>query len=236
MTMHDGSSSTRSPNRTSRPTPSRVEGRVDGVRADGVRAGGVPIPLRILRLALAGLLGVAVALLISCGSSGAGLIPVGNAGPLQRDFEAVAQAAENGNGRCTATEAAIFKTENDFSALPSTVNRGLRNRLHEGIAKLRSNALGLCKQPLLRRPRRRPPQGPPSSTRTTSTTPTVTATTNTQTTPTTTPTTSGPGGGTPAPGSGGSEAAPGTGSEPGGAGAGGAGGAGAGVGGQEGGK
>jgi hypothetical protein len=40
----------------------------------------------LLRFALAGLLGVAVPLLLACGSSGGGLIPVGNAGPLQSDF------------------------------------------------------------------------------------------------------------------------------------------------------
>ncbi len=71
-----------------------------------------------------------------------------NAGPLQSDFEAVAQAAENGDGSCTATEAAILKTERDFAALPASVDAGLRNRLREGIAKLHSDALELCKQPL----------------------------------------------------------------------------------------
>ena len=48
-----------------------------------------------LRAALAALLGVLAAVLISCGGSGAGLIPAGKAGPLQSDFEAVAQAAKN---------------------------------------------------------------------------------------------------------------------------------------------
>ena len=36
----------------------------------------------LFRFALAGLLGVAVPLLVSCGGSGSGLIPVGNAGPM----------------------------------------------------------------------------------------------------------------------------------------------------------
>ena len=228
MTMHNGSPSGRSSDRISRPTPSRI-----------------PISLQILRLTLAGLLGIAVSLLLSCGGSGAGLIPVGNAGPLQRDFEAVAQAAENGNGSCAATEEAILKTEHDFGALPVTVDRGLRDRLREGIAKLRSNALGLCKQPLPQATATETSPRTTTSTRTTPTTPKVIQTTTTQTTPTTTPTTSSPGGGTPAPGGGGGEAAPGTGSEQGGAGAGdgtgragggGPGGAGAGAGGQEGGK
>ena len=87
-------------------------------------------------------------LLASCGSSGAGLIPAQNAGPLQSDFDAVAQAAEKGNGSCAATEEAILKTEQDFSALPATVDAGLRSRLREGITKLHSDALELCKQPL----------------------------------------------------------------------------------------
>jgi hypothetical protein len=197
--------------------------------------------LQILRLAVAGLLGIAAPLLLSCGSSGAGLIPVGNAGPLQGDFETVAQAAENGNGSCTTTEEAILKTERDFSMLPATVDQGLRNRMHEGIVKLRSEALGLCKQPLAQATATNTSSRITTNTQTTSTTPT-TPTTTTPTTPTTTPTTSGPAGGTPAPGTGAGEAAPGTGSEQGGAGEGsgraggdGSGGAGAG-GGLEGGK
>ena len=194
----------------------------------------------LFRFALAGLLGVAVPLLVSCGSSGGGLIPVGNAGPLQSDFEVIAQAAENGDGTCTATEAAVLKTERDFAALPSTVDSGLRSRLREGVAKLRSDALGLCQQPL--------PQATVTSTTTkaattpkttTSTTP-PSPTTSTPTTPTTSTSTGttvppGPGGGTPAPGSGG-QAAPAPGSEAPGAPGGGEAGAGANPGGQEGGK
>jgi hypothetical protein len=175
----------------------------------------------LFRFALAGLLGVAVPLLVACGGSGGGLIPVGNAGPLQSDFEAIAQAAENGDGTCTATEAAVLKTERDFAALPSTIDSGLRSRLREGIAKLRSDAFGLCQQPL--------PQSTVTATSTKTTTTPPTGSTTTTTPPSTTPSTptsttapSGPGGGTPAPGSGG-EAAPAPGSEAGGAGEAGAG-------------
>jgi len=194
--------------------------------------GGSPSHLRgqLYSFALAGMLGVAIPLLASCGGSGAGLIPVGNAGPLQSDFEAVAQAAENGDGVCATTETAILKTEQDFSALPSSVDAGLRNRLHEGISKLRSDALSLCKQPL--------PQATVTSTSaktttsTTTSTPTVTLPTTSQSTPTNTTAPPGEGGGTPAPGG---EATPGAGAEHAGAtGAGeGPGSAGAGVGGQE---
>ena len=159
---------------------------------------------RLIRLLCAGLLGVAAAaLLVACGSSGKGLIPTANAGPLQSDFEAVAQAAQSGEGNCTVTEAAIAKTEQDFAALPTTVDQGLHKTLSQGISNLRTRALALCAQPL--------PQttsttsSPKTTTTTTTTTPTTTTntteTTTTQTRPTTsTPTSSGPGGGTPAPG------------------------------------
>jgi hypothetical protein len=171
-----------------------------------------PIRVSILRLVSSAALGVAVALLVSCGSSGTGLIPVENAGPLQSDFETVAQAAENASGSCVATEAAILKTERDFGALPSAVDGGLRNRLQEGIAKLHSDALVLCKQPPSQATATDTSPKTTTSTRTTTTTPTVTQTTSTPTTPTNAPTTSGPGGGTPAPGAGG-ELPPGAGSE-----------------------
>jgi len=158
---------------------------------------------RLIRLLCAGLLGVAAAaLLVACGSSGKGLIPTANAGPLQSDFEAVAQAAQSGEGNCTVTEAAIAKTEQDFAALPTTVDQGLHKTLSQGISNLRTRALALCAQPL---PQTTSTTSSPKTTTTTTTTPTTTTntteTTTTQTRPTTsTPTSSGPGGGTPAPG------------------------------------
>ena len=129
------------------------------------------------RVLIAALLGVLAALLVACASSGKGLIPTGNAGPLQSDFEAVAQAAQNGDGSCTATETALLKTERDFDALPFSVDAGLRSRLREGISKLRSDALALCKQPL------------PQATVTTTTPRTTPSTQTTPTTPTATQTT-----------------------------------------------
>jgi hypothetical protein len=153
----------------------------------------------LLRALLIASLGVLAALLISCSSSGKGLIPLSDAGPLQSDFEAVAQAAENGDGSCTQTESALLKTDQDFAALPTSVNSGLRNTLHQGIENLRSRSLALCVQPL--------PQStitsttPKTTTSTTTSTPTETESTETQTTPA--PETegpSGPGGGTQAPG------------------------------------
>jgi len=178
---------------------------------------GAAIRTPLLRLVLAGLLGVAAALLVSCGSSSNGLIPAGNAGPLQSDFEEVALAVQNGNGSCAATAAAIRKTEQDSSALPSTIDPGLRSRLSQGIANLRTRALVLCAQPHPQATSTSTSPRTPRSTPTTSTTPTVTQTTNTQTTPArTTPTTSSSGGGTPAPGAAGGEASPGAGSGQGG--------------------
>ena len=161
---------------------------------------------------LAGLLGVAAALLVSCGSSSGKLIPVADAGPLQSDFETVAQAAEAGNGNCSATEAAILTTEQDFNALPTGVDTGLRNTLRQGIDNLRSHALALCAQPLAQATATSTTPKTTRSTTTTSTTtpPTTTETATTTTTAPTTPqTTPGTGGGTPAPGVG--EATPGTG-------------------------
>jgi hypothetical protein len=146
----------------------------------------MPSPMRLL---LAAALGVCAALLGSCGSSGTGLIPAADAGPLQSDFEAVALAAQTGNGSCTATEAALSKTERDFLALPSTVDPGLHTRLSEGIANLRARARAQCLQqtPSLTStsttPRTTHTTTPAPSTTTTQTTPTSTATTPTTTTP-----------------------------------------------------
>jgi hypothetical protein len=149
-----------------------------------------------VRALLVALLGVGAALLVSCSSSGKGLIPTGNAGPLQSDFEAVAQAAENGDGNCGKTEAALLKTEQDFAALPNSVDAGLRDTLRRGIENLRARSLALCAQPL--------PQATtattPKTTSTTATTPTETQSTPAETQTSTTQSPSGPGGGTPAPG------------------------------------
>ncbi len=157
-----------------------------------------------LRLLLAGLLGVAVALvLVACGSSGKGLIPIANAGPLQSDFEAVAQAAQTGAGNCSATTEAINKTERDFAALPNTLDSGLHKRLSEGISNLRERALALCAQPLAQTATTTTPRT--TTTTKTQTTPTTqtTTTTTTPTTPTPTPATPpNNGGGTVAPGEG----------------------------------
>ncbi len=156
-----------------------------------------------IRLLFALMLGVSAALLVSCGGSGKGLIPLANAGPLQSDFELVAQDAQSGDGNCAATEAALAKTEEDFAALPTTVNPGLRNRLNQGISNLHNRALELCKQPLAQTTTTssvsRTSTPKPQPTTTTQTNTQTTSTQSTQTTPTSAPPETG--GGTPAPGS-----------------------------------
>jgi hypothetical protein len=179
------------------------------------------VRMRVLsRLLTAALLGAALAVaLVSCGSSGKGLIPTADAGPLQSDFEEVAQAAQNGNGNCTATTEAINKTERDFAALPASVDAGLHGKLNEGISNLRERALALCAQPLAQTnttttPRTTtttapaPKQEPTTTSTDTTSTPTSPAPAQTPTTPTAT-TPSNNGGGTVAPGSEGPSAGPG---------------------------
>jgi hypothetical protein len=162
----------------------------------------------LARGAAAAAAGLAAALLVSCGSSSKGLIPVANAGPLRIDFEEVERAAQNGGGSCAATEAALAKMFSDFAALPGSVDRGLRNTLHQGMENLQRRAKELCAQPLTTTSTTgttttRTTTTPATTTTTTpATTPTVTAPTTS--TPTTTPTTTTPpagqGGGTAAPG------------------------------------
>lgn len=162
-----------------------------------------PVNTRILiRLLAAALLGLVAAALISCGSSGKGLIPSANAGPLQSDFEAVAHAAETGEGSCAETESALGKTEQDFLQLPATVDRGLHARMQLGIENLRKQALATCEQ-----------TAETKTTGTQTSTTSTTTSTNTETTPpaqstptTTTGTTSTPTTTTPPGESGGTEA------------------------------
>ena len=90
----------------------------------GVDATGPGRRARALGTALLAL--AAAVALAACGSSGKGLIPSAHAGPLLGDFETVQQAAESGGGDCSATEAALAKTEEDFRSLPSSLDRGLR--------------------------------------------------------------------------------------------------------------
>ena len=97
------------------------------------------------RPALALMLGLGAALLVSCGGSAANLIPAQDAGPLEHDIQAVADAAGAGNGHCEGTERAIEQTESEYRRLPSNVDEGLLSRLSEGIENLREHALHECR-------------------------------------------------------------------------------------------
>jgi hypothetical protein len=142
---------------------------------------------RLIPLLTAAALGAGAAVLVSCGSSGVGLIPAQNAGPLLSDFQAVEQAALKGDGDCTATEAALRTTERDFQVLPGSVNAGLHGKLQEGISNLRKRALEMCVQPLAQTTA----TGTSTSPTATAPAPSSTSTTGTQSAPTsTTPTTS----------------------------------------------
>ena len=169
-----------------------------------------------MKLSLAAMLAGSAALLSACGGS-SGLIPEGNAGPLRGDFEAVASAAETGNGNCARTEKAIAKTEEDFAKLPSSVDSQLRTRISEGIDHLASQARVACKNPVgsgttttsTEKTSTTKTTSPPTSTTTTTTTttaseelPSTSTTTSTSSTPV------GPVGGAEAP-SGGAEGNPG---------------------------
>ncbi|HWX43913.1 MAG TPA: hypothetical protein VNY52_01160, partial [Solirubrobacteraceae bacterium] len=147
----------------------------------------------LLRLLTALLLGAGAAVLVSCGSSGAGLIPSESAGPLESDFQAIASAARTGNGNCSPTEIAIHNAESNFHALPRSIDAGLRLRLSEGITHLSERALVLCAQPLSQTTTGEastPTKTAPSTTTKTQTQTTSTGTT--QTTPTTSTTETGP--------------------------------------------
>jgi hypothetical protein len=137
----------------------------------------------LTRAALAALLGAAAAVLVACGSSGNGLIPPAQAGPLQVDIEAVEKAAEEGNGDCTATEAALLRTDQDYAALPLSVNSTLRGKLRIGIDNLHKVAREACSQPLARTVQTTPAKTTPPLTTPTTPTPKTTTTPTTPTTP-----------------------------------------------------
>ncbi len=167
-----------------------------GVDATG--PGRRPRALRVVLPALAAALALA-----GCGSSGKGLIPSANATPLVGDFENVLEAAESGGGNCSATEAALTKTEEDFHSLPPTIDGGLRANLRQGIANLSERARELCLKTTATTTHTTTTTTTPKTPTTPKTTTTTTTTTppNTTTTPpapTATPPSSG--GGTPAPG------------------------------------
>jgi hypothetical protein len=153
------------------------------------------------KLSLAAVLAAGAMLATACGGSG-GLIPEGKAGPLRSDFEAVASAAENGHGNCSATRRALAKTRSDFEGLPSSVQAKLRETLSKGISHLEGQALELCRQPATTGATTTASTTPSKSTSTTTTT--TTSTTSSEEEPVTT--TSSSTSSTPPPAVGGAEA------------------------------
>ncbi len=158
----------------------------------------------LTRLLPAGALGAGAALLVSCGGGGTGLIPAADAGPLQTDFNNVAQAVSSGD--CHGASTALRRARHDFNALPPTVNAALHKRLNDGLINLNHTVPHQCAQSSTSSTsssttQTTPPpttQATPSTSDTTTTPPTSSAThTSTQTQPP--PTTSSSSGGTPSP-------------------------------------
>ena len=113
-----------------------------------------------------------------------------SAGPLQSDFEAVAQAAESGDGNCIATEAALAEDRTRTSPRCRRPSIGaLRSRLRQASRTSTRSRWNCAAQPLVQTTGTETSPKTTTSTDTTTTTPTVTQTTTTQTTPTTSPTT-----------------------------------------------
>jgi Tfp pilus assembly major pilin PilA len=167
----------------------------------------------LIRFALAACLGVGAALLISCGGSGKGLIPSGNAGPLKGDFDRVASALNSGD--CAGVSDAVRRANEDLANLPPTVDPRLRRRLTEGVGNLARVAPRQCQQSTASSATTQTTATQTTPTTSTQTTTTVTTatettphTTSTSTTPST-PTTPDNGGGVPAPGGGSGGGAPG---------------------------
>jgi hypothetical protein len=136
----------------------------------------------LLRLGLAGVLGVGAALLVACGSSSSALIPAGSAGPLQNDFNAVASDVKAGD--CTDAKSEVAQARADLAALPVSVNAQLLQTLTSGVQTLAARASTECRL------------NTPTDTSTTATTTTQTQTGATNTSTDTTPTDTNTGTGT----------------------------------------
>jgi hypothetical protein len=141
--------------------------------------------LAILRFVVAGALGAAAPLLVACGSGGSKLIPVANAGPLQNDFNAIANAVAGGN--CAAAQSALTRAQTDAANLPATVDRTLRDRIEKGLADLAATAPTECAKNSTTATQTT--TAPTTNTQTTTTQTTTTAPPTTTTTPPTTTTT-----------------------------------------------
>ena len=139
-------------------------------------------------LALA--LGASTAGLVACGSDSAKL-PGNEADALLTRLDQARSALDG--GECTKAAQAAASLRQDVLALPSTVDRRLRQRLRQGADKLIENMPEDCAARQRELEEKTQTTDTLPETTTTETTPTVTEPTTTETTPTvTTPTTTEP--------------------------------------------
>jgi hypothetical protein len=160
-------------------------------------------PTRLIPFVLAFALGLGAAALTACGgSTSKALIPAADADQLKSDLSKVQDAIDSGT--CDAVTQALNQAQTDVQQLPNHVSVRLRNRLTEGVDRLKAQAPRACAQntattdtastattvaPVTTATT--PPTVPTATTPTTTTPPTTTPTT---TTPTTTSTPSDTGG------------------------------------------
>ena len=154
-----------------------------------------------------GLLGLGAALLVACGDTN-GLIPGGDADTLKSDLDQVAAAVRD--GKCQQAGQALQQARQDFEALPSDVDPGIRSKLAAGLANLADQVPSECAENAANQTTTtQPTQTETTPTETTPTDTTPTETTPTETTPTeTTPTETTPTQTTPAPPDSGGQTAP----------------------------
>jgi hypothetical protein len=162
-----------------------------------------------VRLPLAFLLGVAVAILVACGGgSNKKLLPQVSADRLKNDLADIRQALDEQD--CSGAGNALADFRRDLQRVPPAVDRRLRARLRDGADKVQARIPTDCQAEPTTSTETVPTETttaptettttPPTETNTTPTTTTTTPTTTT-TTPTDTTTTDGGGGngGTPTP-------------------------------------
>jgi hypothetical protein len=141
-----------------------------------------------VRLPLAFLLGVAVAVLVACGGgSNKKLLPEVSADRLKNDLADIRQALDQQD--CDRADRALASFRSDLERVPPAVDRRLRARLRQGADKVATRIPADCEA----EPTTSTETVPTTTTTvpaTTETTPTTTTTTpTTETTPTTTTTT-----------------------------------------------
>jgi hypothetical protein len=136
------------------------------------------VRLRLLPALAAVVLGVATAVLVSCG--GDGRIPSGDASSLKSALNRI--EADYRAGRCQTAEQDVEKAQNALLNLPDSVNVDLRNRLQSGIRNLRRRVPATCEQAQTQTQETQPDTTTTDTTTSESTETTTTETTTTETT------------------------------------------------------